>query len=97
MITRRGFLKSILAAGVAPAYVKADSLMGLYIPQKPAKFICTTRYGMGWCDPRGVLGDIQESKLFKGDLFTVNDNGIIVPAKGKDKIYGIVLNKEFNR
>lgn len=31
-MNRRGFLKGCLVAGVAPAFVKADSLMGLYVP-----------------------------------------------------------------
>ena len=32
-MNRRGFLKGILALGVAPAYVKSESLMGLYVPK----------------------------------------------------------------
>lgn len=40
-ITRRGFLKTILAAGVMPAIVRADSLMaatGFIVPQKEIIF-----------------------------------------------------------
>lgn len=37
MITRRRFLKSILGLGIAPAIVKADSLMRIYVP-KPDLF-----------------------------------------------------------
>lgn len=33
-MNRRGFLQSILAAGIAPAIVKAENLMGIYIPPK---------------------------------------------------------------
>jgi len=33
MINRRGFLTATLAAGVAPAFVKAENLMGLYVPK----------------------------------------------------------------
>ncbi len=34
MTTRRGFLKAILALGVAPAIVKAENLMPIYVPKK---------------------------------------------------------------
>jgi hypothetical protein len=34
MITRRGFLAGIIAAGVAPAYVRRGSL-GILVPRKP--------------------------------------------------------------
>ena len=33
-MNRRAFLKTILATGTAPAFVKFDSLMGLYVPKK---------------------------------------------------------------
>ena len=32
MMNRRNFLVSTLASGVAPAFVKSDSLMGLWVP-----------------------------------------------------------------
>lgn len=41
MTTRRGFLKSILALGMAPAVVKASSLMPIYVP-KPDLFTLDT-------------------------------------------------------
>jgi Concanavalin A-like lectin/glucanases superfamily len=34
MTTRRGFLKAILAAAVAPAIVRAESLMPIYVPKQ---------------------------------------------------------------
>lgn len=37
-MNRRGFLKSILAAAVAPAIVKADNLMKLYVPNQDLVF-----------------------------------------------------------
>lgn len=38
-MNRRGFLKSILAIGVAPAVVRAESLMPLWTPERVAREI----------------------------------------------------------
>ncbi len=47
MITRRGFLKSILALGAAPAICKAENLMKIYVP-KQGIFIPTGFGLMTW-------------------------------------------------
>ncbi len=36
---RRGFLKNIMIAGVAPAFIKSESLMGLYVPEPEIIFL----------------------------------------------------------
>ncbi len=36
---RRSFLAGVLAAGAAPAIVKADSIMKLWVPRKPPWYI----------------------------------------------------------
>jgi hypothetical protein len=40
-LTRRGFLGAILAAGIAPAIVRASSIMPLWLPRDPTKAILT--------------------------------------------------------
>lgn len=35
MITRRSFLAGILAGAAAPAFVRSESLMGLWVPKEP--------------------------------------------------------------
>lgn len=41
-MNRRGFLASILAAGAAPAIIKADSLMRLWAPTAPPDWSFTS-------------------------------------------------------
>ena len=67
MITRRGFLGAILAAGVAPAVVKAGNLMpvrpvgGLILPGDEI-FRCTERYAIGHVDPAYFARSMLETK-----------------------------------
>ncbi len=38
-VNRRAFLGAILAAGIAPAIVRASSIMPLWVPRDPSQFL----------------------------------------------------------
>ena len=78
---RRGFMQSILAAAVAPAVVRAASLMPVIVratDMEVLKYTCTERYGPAYVNPavfglwfeqadggRIVRVPIHYSKFFK--------------------------------
>lgn len=63
-MNRRGFLKAMLAAAAAPAFVKAESLMKLYVP--PQEIIIPEPSGMAF-DGCGDYLDIPDTPWGQGD------------------------------
>jgi len=58
---RRGFLAGCLAASTAPAFVKADNLMGLWMPNPIVVFykgdiVSVTADGIAW--PEAARGEV---------------------------------------
>lgn len=72
-MNRRGFLQGILAAGMMPAIVKADSLMKLSTP----KIIMLDE--MAWWKPAGVeKGVIRDHKWSFGDIYDFQSQNTVV-------------------
>lgn len=58
-MNRRGFLGAILACGVAPAIVRAESLMKIYVPQQKIILRDLSAYSLYWVgfDPANGISD----------------------------------------
>lgn len=69
-MNRRGFLKAILAAAVAPAVVRAESLMRVVSPKLAASFIL---YGDGIHDDTIAINALLAGKL------VMTAAGVIIP------------------
>jgi len=74
-LSRRGFLGAILAAGAAPAIVKAESLMKIVVPKHVAdgQFLVMTGYRFGNGDREQMEGRIQRGHKY--EHLWVEDDG----------------------
>lgn len=59
-MNRRGFLGAILAAGSAPAIIKIENAMRLWVPRAPSTLV-TLRYGVGILE----LNAVRAGQAFK--------------------------------
>jgi hypothetical protein len=53
-VTRRGFLGAILAAGVAPAIVRSTSIMPLWLPRDPTKYVWAQQVALTWPEATSI-------------------------------------------
>lgn len=74
MITRRGLITGIAAALAAPAIVKADSLMKLWVPPEP-KIIIGTDISLNPSISVGTLIDVASNKMV--GWWSLNESGLI--------------------
>lgn len=105
MITRRGFLKGMLLAGVAPAIVRADSLMRL-IPTETEVLKFTVTEEIGLIAPGnfnallwpGVQAWWSKSYCDIGDVVSlaenaVRANNVVDRARPGDTLIGVVVGR----
>jgi hypothetical protein len=85
-MNRRGFLSSILALGIAPAVVRASSLMPIHVIEEPAIDITTTlrEYAIQWGETLVVpmhdaWNAVVEERMKL--LYEMTDRGILVWEK----------------
>lgn len=78
MLTRRGFLRGVLAAGAAPAIVKASRLMPIYVPRPQL----LTLWGDGAHDDTAALQALINGQpvLFNGQPYGASTGGVLVPG-----------------
>jgi hypothetical protein len=78
MTTRRGFLGAMLAAAVAPAIVRAGSLMPIYVPKAPKLL---TLWGDGVHDDTAALQALigGTSVIYHGTQYIPCNGRIVVP------------------
>lgn len=81
MINRRGFMKSILALGMAPAVVKAKNLMKIFVPSQelilPDKTIeVTTKLFTGYMDEVRVTNWVHLAVVRSGNKIKTFVDGV---------------------
>ena len=77
-MNRRGFLSGCIAASTAPAFVKADNLMGLWIPKEPTYTFKETHRNGEVIVHRGVK--VRTLKISSDGVFTyqVENDGVVI-------------------
>jgi hypothetical protein len=82
---RRDFLKGILAAGVAPAVVKAENLMKIYVPPEPDIYTNIVTIG--------EMSDNPDIIQF-GESINPANNGLYQVVDVSHDDYGIVIDAD---
>lgn len=84
-LSRRGFLGAILAAGAAPAIVKAESLMKVFVP--PVKVLIANRsvsdvpIGLGKTLYTGEIGRYEGFRVVYDELTYYPETGLTFPTE----------------